>query len=225
MSLIYDLPVIEDIIAGVVDSIRETGTIDGVVFASGVSTVTSSNSLSNGDIIVINNEDYKVFEVGTSVFKVKGDVSAFSEWKACAPYFMDGHLVEVSQRLAEKDESVESYKYKKYPLIVMLQDFSMKKHNGPLAEADLDFVIVDDTKLEYDTYERRENKFKTILDPLYSQFINALDKTLNIAILSEDWQVTRRYYWGSSLNDENIFNDTLDAIEINQIKIETTLKC
>jgi len=225
MSLIYDLPVIADIISDVVDSIRETGTIDSVVFNSGVSTVTTNNSLTERDIIVINSIDYKVFGVSSTEYKVNGDVSGQTSWRAYAPYFMDGHLLDISNRLVEMDVSAENFKYKKYPLIVLIQDIKMQKFDGPKVEADLDFRIVDNTEVSYDTKDRREKKFKPILDPLYSKFIKAIDDFIGIDITSEDWEVIRRYYWGSSLNDQNIFADFLDAIEINQIKTQITLTC
>ena len=49
----YELPVIEDLISDVVDSIRATGTITNVVFSSGTSTITTVNSLTNGEVVVI----------------------------------------------------------------------------------------------------------------------------------------------------------------------------
>ncbi len=223
----YTLPVIEDIIANVVDSIRATGTITNVVFASGVSTITSVNTLTNGEVVVIGSLEGKISNVSGTEFQIEGDASGEpSSWKAQAPYFIDGHLLDVANQLIEKDGSVAPVKFKKYPLIVMEQDFEMNKLNGPMARATLSFVIVNHTKPEYTTEKRREFNFTPILDPLYKDFIAALDNFLGVAVLSEEWEVTRRYYWGSQFAAEaNVFNDFLDAIEIKNLEIETTITC
>lgn len=222
----YRLPVIEDIISDVVDSIRATGTITNVVFDSGVSTITSVNSLTEGEVLVIGALEGKIKNVSGTEFQIEGDASLEDSWKSRAPYFIDGHLLDVNKQLAEKDGSDSPEKFKKYPLIVLEQDFEMDKLDGPMARASLNFVIVNYTKPGYTTEQRREFNFTPILDPLYDDFIAALDKFLGITILSEEWKVTRRYYWGSQFAAEaNVFNDFLDAIEIKDIEIETTITC
>lgn len=222
----YTLPALEDIISDVVDSIRATGTITNVVFASGVSTITSVNTLTDGEVVVIGSLEGKISNVSGTEFQIEGDASGEpSSWKAQAPYFEDGHLLDVANRLAVKDQSIAPEKHKKYPLIVLEQDINMVKFNGPIAQAPLNFAIVNQTKSEYNTKQRREFNFTPVLDPLYADFIAALDKFLGVTILSEEWEVTRRYYWGSQFVDANIFNDHLDAIEVKNIEIETTITC
>ena len=222
----YTLPVIEDIISDVVDSIRATGTITNVVFDSGVSTITSVNTLTDGEVVVIGSLEGKISNVSGTEFQIEGDASGEpASWKAQAPYFIDGHLLDVANQLIEKDGSVAPVKFKKYPLIVLEQDFEMDKLDGPIARAPLNFAIVNWTKEEYNTKQRREFNFTPTLDPLYSEFIEALDNFLGVDILSENWGVTRRYYWGSQFVDANIFNDYLDAIEVKNIEIETNINC
>ena len=225
MSQVYDLPIIEDIISDVVDSIRDTGTITNVVFASGVSTITTVNSLTNGEVVVIGPLEGKIKNVSSSQFDIDGDATIEVSWKAQAPYFIDGHLLDVANQLLEKDGSVAPVKFKKYPLIVLEQDFTMDKLDGPIAKASLNFVIVNSTKAEYTTEQRREFNFTPKLDPLYSEFLQALDNFIGIGINSENWDVTRRYYWGSQLVEKNIFNDRLDAIEIKNLEIEVNINC
>jgi len=221
----YDLPVIEDIISDVVDSIRDTGDITNIVFTSGVSTITTINSLSNGEVVVIGSLEGKISSVSGTEFKIEGDATGEVSWKAQAPYFIDGHLLDVANQLLQKDGSVAPVKFKKYPLIVLEQDFTMDKLDGPYAKASLNFVIVNSTKAEYTTEQRREFNFTPILDPLYSEFIEALSNYLGIDVISGNWDVTRRYYWGSQLVDKNIFNDRLDAIEIKNLGIEVNINC
>ena len=225
MSNRYNLPVIEDIISDVVDSIRDTGTITNVVFDSGVSTITTANSLSNGEVVVIGSLEGKIKNVSGTEFQIDGDATLEDSWKAQAPYFIDGHLLDVANQLLEKDGSVAPVKFKKYPLIVLEQDFTMDKLDGPIARGNLDFVIVNPTKAGYTTKQRREFNFTPILDPLYSEFLQALDNFIGIGINSENWDVTRRYYWGSQLVEKNIFNDKLDAIEIKNLEIEVNINC
>lgn len=225
MSNSYDLPIIEDIISSVVDSIRDTGTITNVVFASGISTITTVNSLSNGEVVVIGSLEGKIKNVSSTEFQIEGDATGELSWKAQAPYFIDGHLLDVANQLLQKDGSVAPVKFKKYPLIVLEQDYAMNKFDGPLASASLNFVIVNQTKAEYTTEQRREFNFTPVLDPLYAEFIEALSSFTGVTILSENWEITRRYYWGSQLAEKNIFNDKLDAIEIKNLEIETTINC
>ena len=225
MSQRYNLKVVENIISNVVDSIRDTGTITNVVFASGVSTITTANSLGNGEVVVIGSLEGKIKNVSSSQFDIDGDATSEVSWKAQSPYFIDGHLLDVADQLLQKDGSVAPVKFKKYPLIVLEQDFTMDKLDGPYAKASLNFVIVNSTKAEYTTEQRREFNFTPILDPLYSEFIEALSNYLGIDVISENWDITRRYYWGSQLVDKNIFNDRLDAIEIENLKIETVINC
>lgn len=222
----HTLPVIEDIIEAVVDSIRATGTITDVVFDSGVSTITSVNLLTEGEVVVVGPLEGKIKNVSGAEFQIEGDATGQTTWKAQAPYFEDGHLLDVANRLAVKDASVAPEKHKKYPLIVLEQDIDMNKFNGPIAQAPLNFAIVNPTDdPEYNTKQRREFNFTPTLDPLYDEFMTALDSFLGVTILSENWDVARRYYWGSKFVDANIFNDHLDAIEINNLEIETTITC
>ena len=221
----YQLPVIEDVISDVVDSIRDAGDITNVVFASGVSTITAINALSNGEVGVIGSLEAKISSVSSTEFKIEGDATGETTWKAQAPYFIDGHLLDVANQLVQKDGSVSPEKFKKYPLIVLEQDFEMNKVDGPYAKASLSFVIINPTKVDYDTKQRREFNFTPVLDPLYLEFIEALNTFQGIDIISDEWDVTRRYYWGSQFVDKNIFNDLLDAIEVKNLKIEIVINC
>lgn len=221
----YQLPVIEDVISDVVDSIRDAGDITNVVFASGVSTITAINALSNGEVVVIGSLEAKISSVSSTEFKIEGDATGETTWKAQAPYFIDGHLLDVANQLVQKDGSVSPEKFKKYPLIVLEQDFEMNKVDGPYAKASLSFVIINPTKVDYDTKQRREFNFTPVLDPLYLEFIEALNTFQGIDIISDEWDVTRRYYWGSQFVDKNIFNDLLDAIEVKNLKIEIVINC
>lgn len=216
---------LEDQFAALVDSIRESGTIDSAVILNGVVTIQSANNLNEGDVITINTTDYKVFNVSATQFDVKSQSLLSGAWTSKAPYFMDGHLLEISNRLAQKDQSTGILKWQKYPLVVLIQDFDYDENRISRANVSLNIVIVNETKEDYNTQERRDNNFTPILDPIYNNLMNAIDKSIVFSFTDDGWTTTRRYYWGSSLTDANPFNDKLDAIEINNLNLSIPKNC
>lgn len=219
------IPTLEDEFKSLVDTLRETGTIDSASLVGGVLTIQSSNALNEGDIVVIESQDYKVFNVSPTQFDVKSSGILSGTWKAKAPYFMDGHLLDVKNRLIQKDESTGVLKWQKYPLIILLQDFEYSESRIVRSEVSVDIIIVNETKSDYDTEERRENNFKPVLDPIYNDLMNAFNRSRYFSLTDGTWDVTRRYYWGSELNNQNIFTDHLDAIEINNLSLTIPKNC
>ena len=216
---------IEEQIEAIVDSIRETGIITGSSVSNGVATLQSTNNLTNGDIIKISNVDYKVTSVSSTQFSVVSDVDLWGDWKALAPYFMDGHLRDISKRLAVKDASIGLLQFEKYPLVVLLQDFTMSESKANNVETSLNIIIVNNSNPEYSTEDRRKNNFTPVLDPLYNRLIQAIKDDSYMNLTDNSWSLTRRYYWGSELNSKNIFGDFLDAIDIEGLNISVTKKC
>ena len=66
MKLIVNI--FEDIVA----SMRATGTITNLSVASGITTVTSVNSLSAGDVVTMDSTDYILLTATTTNFTVTG---------------------------------------------------------------------------------------------------------------------------------------------------------
>lgn len=216
---------IVQIIQNIVESIRSTGTITNISESSGVSTITSKNSLVAGESVQIGSTDYIVQSATSTEFTVLGTGITENSWTALAPYFDVGHPLEVSNRLLEKDKSDE-YKYRKYPLIVLFTDIKIKKGERASFDdvTDLNISIIGQSERTKTTLERYSDVINPILYPIYNKLKSKIKAspyfTKTHPSLTHD--LTERPYWGSSSkygNVKNIFNDPLDAIEMNNIEL------
>lgn len=122
-------------------------------------------------------------------------------------------------------EMLKQYKSSKYdglPFILLLLDVK-EEIDRNYCTASLNFVIGCITKQIYSTDEREEQTFTKILRPLYTQLIEKLQQNDN--------QFTKydRYLWGKQGLygvTGNIFDDYIDAIELNDIKYKVLInKC
>lgn len=217
-----------DVIDSVVDSMRETGTYTAV-YSGDYSTLTADNTFSNYDVVIINDVSYTVTDVTDTSFKVKADVTAFTNYKAAAPYYEYGHILEIAQSLAKKDNASGVTRFKKYPLIMLLLDVPATPNKlwKTFDYTNVKIVIVDKTDKNYTAPDRKVNVFEPVLIPLYERFIEELSKSKltnnkdNIPFI----QHTKidRYFWGTELNGnstKNIVNDFLDAVEIQNLNIK-----
>ena len=219
------IPTLEDDFKAVVDSIRKVGIITGSVVLGGDTTLTTDNTsgfLKKDQVLLIDGKDCRINSATSTEIVVNKAVGGATSWKALFPYFMDGHIKEIAKRLTEKDKSGDDViMYKKYPLIVLLQNLEYDMDPININEAPVSFVIVNSTNPEYITEDRREFNFTPILDPIYDEFIGALkDGTDKLILKNEKFKMKREYYWGSELADENPFNDRLDAIEVINLNLE-----
>lgn len=137
------------------------------------------------------------------------------------PYYLYGHPLDINNVLTQKSNNAE-FKYKKYPLIALVQDFTETHGSFPyFYTASPKILIVHSTQQAYNSEQRYENVFKTILYPIYNKLIqNLLDSRLidNSIIEQLPHKKTDRLYWGKAGiqgNERKIFNDFLDAIEID----------
>jgi len=139
------------------------------------------------------------------------------------PYYMHGHPVEIANRLSQKDDS-SIHKYKKYPVICLMQDFDEDNDKGQVS-ASLNIVIFTETKPNYDADERYNDTFKNVLYPLYDLFISEVKKSGYIDLLPDNisWKKTDRLFWGR--NDSGVMNDFIDAIEIQDLKLTFHKTC
>ena len=221
-----DSKIIVDIFSDIVDSLRATGTITNLSVASGVTTVTSENDLSVGEVIEMDDVNYIIRSASSSQFTVNGTGITASTWNALAPYYLFGHPRDISNTLLEKDGQSEPYRYQKYPLIALVQDFNEKKGENILYDglANLNFIICNITKQEYNSVDRYDNNFRTILYPLYDSFIAAIKSDLNFIVRKGVVKHTKtdNLYLGKTGiygNIGNIYNDFLDAISIRDMEL------
>jgi len=125
MSL--DSNIIVDVFNDIVDSMRETGTIDSIVVSSGISTIQSLNELSENEVVLIGSTDYSATDVSGSQFSVAGTGITATTWSSREPYYEYGHPMEIGNKLIATDGKNAPYSYKKYPLIVLFTDVRIKK--------------------------------------------------------------------------------------------------
>jgi hypothetical protein len=139
------------------------------------------------------------------------------------PYYIYGHPREIANRLALKDQdSVD--KFRKFPLIVLIVDVEESHGND---DTRIDYttsptlLIVTNTQPTYTSEERYDNTFKPTLYPIYELLVSKMNESPSLHTQSTDdiiYTKIDRLFWGSATvngNEGLIFNDFLDAIELN----------
>lgn len=144
--------------------------------------------------------------------------------------YQHGHPMEIVETLAQYDEA-EGFKYRKYPLVLLVED--IKEHHGNadgrFAELDLRIFLINHTKPDYKSEERYEKNFDPFLFPMYQSLMNNIYRDPHFLIpdvYSIDHIKYNRLYWGKESlkgNTENALNDHIDAIEIQSMKITQDL--
>lgn len=223
--------ILVDLIADVVDSMREIGVVDSFTEdTQGVYTIQSSNTLTNKEVIVINSVDYIVTNATENSFTINGvsgiDFTGLS-WKAKAPYYEHGHILEIANTLNKKDKG--KYTYQKYPLIILFQDYEVNKsisEDAIFGTTSARLAIVNLTRPELVSKDRYDYNFREKLFPLYDEFMNALveidyfNTSPNYPFVNN--VAIERPYWGSDIanNNQNILNDYIDAIELQNVELQ-----
>jgi hypothetical protein len=135
-------------------------------------------------------------------------------------HYLHGHPREILETLAQKDKS-ENFKFDKYPLICLFQDF-VEKDLGEHIQPSLNIVFCKSTVATYKASERYEKNFKPYLYPMYEAFMQALKTHRNFeGYEAKELTKIDRLFWGRvgvGGNEKNMFNDKLDAIEIIHLK-------
>lgn len=177
------------------------------------------------------NREYFVDVFGDIVDKVQ---TLYDTDNAEKPYYEYGHILDIVDKLIEKTES-STYKLKKYPLICLLQDFTETKGTDPRIEYTVSptVLILTNTEDYYHSEHRYVQNFKTILYPIYYHLLTALDRSSHLwKPESGQWEhdKTDRVYWGNQGlygSEGHVFNDKVDAIELNfkNIEIKEKLNC
>jgi len=139
-------------------------------------------------------------------------------------YYLYGHPVEVVNTLSEWSKH-PTKKTEKFPLIMLFQDFEERKGTmqGINSEVSLNIVIATNTLNSYKSEERYTNNFKAILYPLYDEFIDRIKLSGYFESTLFPHNKFDRVYWGKTGlygNDGNMFNDFIDAIEIQNLDLK-----
>lgn len=144
------------------------------------------------------------------------------------PYFMAGHMLEITNRLINKTADMEE-KYKKYPLIILHQDVAIPTV-GDVAQCNFNIIIVAQTLKFKNAEQRVEEVFKPVLYPLYDALIATIIASGEFMWPGEQTRPPHtpidRPYYGFQSGDRNIKNkmtDPLDAIEILNLKLNKVI--
>lgn len=219
-----------DVFGDIVDAMRDTGTITASSEVSGVYTLTSANTFNENESVKINDIDYLIVSATSTEFVIEattGQDFTDETWQALAPYYIYGHPLEIANRLVGKDEGLPS-KHQKYPLIALFQDFTESHGDELTIDYSLPFtlIIAYNTINTYTSEERYTNTFKPILYPLYRDLLKYMAKS---PVLFEndkdkiDHNKIDRLFWGANGvygNEGLIFNDNIDAIEVQFDSVE-----
>ena len=141
-------------------------------------------------------------------------------------YYMYGHPKEIAIRLQELTNS-PTEGHKKFPLIILFTDITIDRSLiGFYGSTSLRMLIANFTLAEYTSNERTDINFKPILHPIKKELLNQIDRHTRFTYEDElTYKETDMYYYGSRINDSNVFNDRIDAIELRDIKLNIKNKC
>ena len=136
-------------------------------------------------------------------------------------FYLYGHPLEIFNILSEKSKS-ESFKYSKYPLIALYQDFEEKVNDIDTTVENITIVIMTETSKTYRAPNRYTNTFTPTLHPLYELLIKYIKRSKYVS--SENYEHTKfdRLYWGSEDefgNSGKIGNDALDAVVMTGLSL------
>lgn len=114
------------------------------------------------------------------------------------------------------------------PFILLLLDIDQSRQ-GAFITANLNFVIGAVTRKEYSTDERYANNFNPLIYPIYEQLIECFKNGNSVILGNQNLSVKDpdRVLWGKKGlygNVGNIFNDYIDAKEVNDLEIKLKIK-
>jgi hypothetical protein len=166
------------------------------------------------------------------VTSVQSDSDKPAALASDAPYFMHGHPLDIVKLLKQKDDN-DTLKLKKFPFIVLFQDFEERRgeDQSTLAAVDnLTVIIATDTQSDIFADERYDLTFRETLYPLYDLFVKHIWRSgyfKNVGPGLVPHTKIDRLYWGRQGlygNQGNVFNDYIDAIEITDLRLEFRIK-
>jgi len=173
---------------------------------------------------VIESEIVNIVDIiGDVVENVRSEYDPVADEK---PYYLHGHPLEIVNTLKEHTESGADLKFKKFPLIAMLEDFEDDGSFGVFAHrAKVDILFITNTNMDYKASDRYTNSFNLILTPIYDLFVKYLKKKRGVFTEKDNISGKTIYhlYWGKKGlygNDGNIFDDFIDAIEIKGLELK-----
>lgn len=171
---------------------------------------------------------YIVDQIGEVVRLMRGSTfdTTFDEtFTANAPNYMFGHIMEISKRLAKMEQD-PVFKYTKFPLVALRQDIVERMTSDNMWEYRLNILLATPgSKTDY-SEKRYTDTFKPILYPMFESFMRNL-RRVGLFTWKGDMEYPEhtkidRPYWGTpgpSGNTANILAESIDAIEIIDLKL------
>lgn len=153
------------------------------------------------------------------------------------PFWMYGHRTEIASRLRDLGK-YKTTQEKRYPLIALRVDIPGEVLGSVKQYSSLNIAIITMTDRQYNAEDRMELVFKRTLYPLYYQFMRGL-KTCGLFMWPKgqkfpDHVPIERFFWGTGYtgntpgaepgSTKELFDDPVDAIEIVNLKLNTTFK-
>lgn len=161
---------------------------------------------------------YIVEEIGLVVEKVNQGLY-LEGFQYLPVYYKYGHPLEIVKRLQELSNS-PTEAHKKFPLIILFTDITIEKDiPGFYGSTRLRMLVCNYTQPEYVSEERTEENFKPVLHPIKDELIKQIGMHSQFTYDNElTYEETDMYFYGSQINNKNIFNDYIDAIELKNIR-------
>lgn len=116
---------------------------------------------------------------------------------------------------------------KRYPLVALFTDIPERKGEMTGIQSTITIptiLFVHVTKKEYMAEQRKEKVFDLVLQPMYEQFMEALQRSTDVRVM--DWRQvphtkTDRFSWGKSaiFTENNAGTEFIDAIEIQNLQL------
>lgn len=141
------------------------------------------------------------------------------------PFYLHGHPLEIVNILKERSES-GTLKFKKYPLVVLLEDFEDDGPSGVFANrAKVDILFITSSNKDYTASDRYTHSFDAVLTPIYDLFVkHMLRKTgVHVDHRKLSGKVINHLYWGKKGlygNEGNQFDDFIDCKEIKGLDLK-----
>lgn len=149
-----------------------------------------------------------------------------------AVHYQFGHPLEIIKTIGEFDGGTTSI-YDKYPLVAFFLDSTVDRGRqiGIYGEQSINIAIIRACKDPNQTAEERDEfNFIPVLTPIYMELMEQISLRGDLfkiqSVEQIEHKMTNRYYWGKKGlfgNEGNIFNDWVDAIEINNMKLTINL--
>lgn len=146
-------------------------------------------------------------------------------------YFMQGNLLEITGVLQLYTNAGAPFKNQKYPLVILVRDVKEKVtegKDGPGTTFKARLLIVTLTDPNLRANDREIRNFKPVLLPIFDEFTRQLSKSKAFRMPTlKDMDITKWdcYFYGTRENNKNIFNDYIDAIDIESISLNLKTIC